>query len=239
MTPNFKRLYFRACQANFAYIEDPATAKAAFTALGCTFVAQYKNDDHQAVLSTFNGEFDLSISGTRFSDGEIPDIFDDVDTTPHNLGDGALVSAGAWCGMADLWAWVLNQIEPNGIVNVQGHSLGGWRAQYTPEFVPAPRIGTVTAIESPKPGSMGYFARHQEFFDTKVVSIVNHLDLWCGYPFIGPYARPPQKFIWLTEPGKWRPITEAQWPGGRSMADHGISSAVMPALAMLAGTNTA
>ena len=79
-------------------------AKAAFEALGLTWLGQFQNDSHQAVLSRdAAGGIYLTISGTRFG-RSLGDLLEDIDLTPVDVGGGARVTAGAYDGLSELWA---------------------------------------------------------------------------------------------------------------------------------------
>ncbi|APR40053.1 hypothetical protein [Paraburkholderia sp. SOS3] len=144
-------LYAAVLRAQAAYVMDPAKAQAAFEALGCQWIGQYKDGDSQAVLSRdAAGEVCLSISGTRFSDHQLGDLFDDVDLWPVDVGGGAKVTRGAYDGCHEIWQWALSQVPAGTVFNVEGHSLGGWRTSYTPLFLPAAQIGKLHCFEPPR-----------------------------------------------------------------------------------------
>src|SRR5260370_37904509 len=78
-----------AKRPNAAYLDDAAQSKAAFEALGDTWVGQFQDDLHQAVLSVDPaGATHLSISGTR-SPLSL-DLFADVSLDP-------VVLLQSWC----------------------------------------------------------------------------------------------------------------------------------------------
>lgn len=206
-----------------AYIEDAAQARAAFEALGLTFVSQYRNDSHQAVVSRdAEGRAYLSISGTRFG-RSLGDLFDDVrDLETKDLGGGRLVSAGAFEGMLDLWNWAHSLAPADAVWNVDGHSLGGQRAMYTGVFNAIDRIGEIHAFEAPK-------AANKAFWDWQMpalasaVCVVNAADLWFGWPQISDLSHPPRDHLWLhDDAGAFTVIKPDQWPGGADPADHAI-----------------
>lgn len=229
-----------AKRASMAYAPSP---EPLVTALGLSFIGQYQNDSHQAVLSAdpADGRIFLSISGTRFSQGKLGDLFDDVDLDPVDVGQGARVTKGAYDGLADMWAWARQLAPPGATFNVEGHSLGGWRTAYTPLFLEAGRIGDLYAFESPKPANLAYWQR----FDAELASLVNVVngrDLWASWPFDVPFLKEvwihqPRNRFWLTgDPGDpLRVIMPDQWPGGRDPADHDIDL-VVSRLSTLAGS---
>lgn len=231
--PDFKRLLASARRCDAAYLEKEARARTAFEALNCVFLGQYRNADHQAVLSLApDGRPTLTIAGTRISDGALPDLFDDIDITPHDVGGGRLVTKGAWSGLDKLWSWALTLLPSEAVIDVEGHSLGAWRTRYTPLFLPAARIGTLTALDSPKGANAAFWDSFPDVLP-RLTSLVNGRDPWVGWPWIeigADWCHPPgNSLLWLHESG-WSRVTEEEWPGGLSLADHGIGTAIIPAL---------
>ena len=231
-----------ARRASAAYEVDEASARAAFGSLGLDFVGQYQNASHQAVLShdPADGSTYLSISGTRFSDAKLGDLFDDLDLDPIDVGGGAMVTKGAYDGLADLWAWARQLAAPGATFNVEGHSLGGWRTSYTPLFLEADRIGQLVALESPKPANQTYWWKYDAELSS-LINVVNGRDLWVSWPFdllnAQRWVHQPRDRLWLMgDPAnQLQVITPDQWPGGRSPADHSIDL-VITRLAALVGS---
>lgn len=249
MTPDFGALHAAAARCSAAYIMDQSQAFAAFEALGEKPLAQYRNADHQAVLCEVAtaqpdppgggctpARYRLTISGTRFSQLQLPDLFDDIDNTPADLGDGVMVTRGAFRGCDRLWAWALGIAAPGSIIDVEGHSLGGWRARYTPIFLPEERQGELITFESPKGANVAYWTKYDHRL-RGMISVVNARDLWVGWPWVGDWHHPPDPFCWLTG-GSYRMVTEKQWPGGRDTRDHDIAT-IVSLLAALAAPRAA
>lgn len=222
---NFASVLAAAQRAQAAYIDDAGKARAAFEALGLFFIGQYQNDSHQAVLSQdAAANVYLSISGTRFSQGKIADLLDDIDLEPVPVGDGAMVTRGAYEGLDAMWSWAQSLAPAGAIFNVEGHSLGAWRTRYTPLFLPRSRIGLLHSFESPKSANAAYWSKYAGELAT-LVSIVNGRDLWVSWPFLGDWCHPDRDQVWLQSTG-FQIITPAQWPGGRVVSDHDIDLVV-------------
>lgn len=86
---DFDQILAAAERANAAYLDTTDKARAAFVTLGLEFLGQYQNASHQACLSRDADNVYLSISGTRFSQRKIGDLFSDIDLDPIDVGDGA------------------------------------------------------------------------------------------------------------------------------------------------------
>ena len=239
MTPNWKRLALSIARCNAAYVVDPAEAAKQFAALGCTFIAQYRDDSHQAVLSHDPlGKFTLTISGTRFSEGaaiyRIEDVLRDIDWTPIEIEPGVLVARGAHAGMDKVWGWVNSYVDLNNIppIDVEGHSLGGWRTAYTPLFVKPAQIGKLTRFEPPKAGNLAYWQKYLAGID--MTTVVNRRDPFFAWPWDAGdrLVQPPgDSLIWLRDasPG-WCVCSEAEWPGMSTLdptfSDHGPDTVI-------------
>lgn len=233
---NWQAIYAAAKRAEAAYIADEGEAKAAFAALGLTFVGQHRDVSHQAVLSRdADGATYLSISGTRFGEPDNIDLLDDLYLLPVSAPRGGIVAAGAYSGMQELWQWVSSTVGPDVVVNVEGHSLGGERTLLTPLFLPKARIGTLHAFDAPKCASQAYWDAYREELAGAVLT-VNRRDIWFGWPPAGPYQHDRQaEVIWLAEEGV-RIIEATAWPGGLDAGDHAIAEIVM-ALGAIAGVS--
>jgi hypothetical protein len=208
----WKAAALAAARANAAYVIDRAASQAAFSALGDTWIGQFANASHQAVLSAdANHETHLSISGTRASAGKILDA-------------GGNVTKGVLEGMGDLWEWVLATIPPGDIVHVAGHSLGASRTHLTPLFLPSSQIGRLHSFEAPKFVNADYYAAHEAVL-ASMVCVLNGKDLWAAWPWKDErwQSRPLADHIWLKDDaGTFSVIPGAQWPGGLEAADHDI-----------------
>lgn len=241
MTPDFKRLALSVERCSAVYIPDDDKAWSAFVALGSTVLGRYVDDQHQAIAHRApDGAATLTVSGTRFSEGtaaeHVGDLIEDVDCEPLDLGGGVCVATGAHQGLDKLWAWALPLLGESGPIDVEGHSLGGWRTCYTPLYLPAERIGRLTAFEPPKPGNLAYWAKYASAF-ASLTTVVHGRDPWFAWPWIsrGLTHPPGQSLLWLHD-GTWSVASEAEWPGARiaRLADHGPDS-VVAALQALAG----
>ncbi|TDV39506.1 hypothetical protein C7405_101625 [Paraburkholderia caballeronis] len=215
-----------ARRARAAYVIDPAHSRAAFEALGCSWIGQYRDGDSQAVLSRdAAGSVYLSISGTRFSAGKFGDLFDDIDVVAVDLGGGVQVTRGAYAGCAEIWAWATSLVPAGTVWNVEGHSLGGWRTSYTPLFVPAAQIGAMHAFEPPKGANLAYYQRYAAELANLVI-VGNGADVWFGYPRLDSrWIHRPGPMLHLFDGGS-RIIDTAAWPGGLDFGDHDIDLVV-------------
>lgn len=235
---DFRPILAAAQRANAAYIDDKKAAAAAFFALGLRFIGQYQTDSCQAVLSISDatGIYNLSISGTRFSQGKLGDLFDDLDDSLIDIGAGdqQLVTCGAWDDLPMLWAWVKAQVPKTASLNVEGHSLGGWRARYTPSFLDSSRIVALHSFESPKGANLIYWTKYLPVLQEKLISVVNGRDLWVSWPFWHrDLCHPPLPAIWLQEDG-YQVINPGQWPGGLLPSDHDMDTVVSRLAALVA-----
>lgn len=211
--------------AQAAYIMDAAQAKVAFESLGHTFISQYKDADSQAVLSVdSSGATCLSISGTRFSDRQIGDLFNDIDVAPVDVGNGAKVTRGAYESAKEIWDWALKLSPVGTVFNVCGHSLGGWRTSFTPLFIPAAQIGKLHAFEPPKGANVAYYQKFVRELAGLVI-VGNGRDIWMNYPRLGDWLHRPGPMVWLTSTG-FHVIDTSKWPGGFNLADHSIDLVV-------------
>lgn len=222
---NWAAILAAARRAQAAYVSDAAGARQAFEALGLTFLGQYQNGSHQAVLTCdANGAVYLSISGTRFSQWKFGDLLEDVDIDPLDLGGGALVTSGAYEGLEAMWAWALSLAPVGCVFNVEGHSLGAWRARYTPCFLPAARIGALHGFESPKGANATFWGRYADEL-AGMVHVVHGRDVFVAWPLVGGWQHPDADHLWLTGDG-FQVIRPAQWPGPRVFSDHSIDTIV-------------
>lgn len=221
----FATVLAAAKRAQAAYIIDAAAARAAFEALGYTWIDQYQDGDSQAVLvKDTTGAVYLSISGTRFSAGKMGDLIDDLQTQPIDVGGGAKVTRGAYESATEIWKWAKQHLPASTVWNVEGHSLGGWRTSYTPLFVPRAQIGKLHAFEPPKGANAAYYG----LFNDELASlqiVANGRDIWFGYPRLGDWIHRPGQMLWLQSKG-YELIDTTAWPGGFSLGDHSIDLVV-------------
>ena len=222
-------------RANAAYVTDQAASQAAFEALGLQWHGLYQNSDHQAVLSSDAfGRTYLSISGTRFSDGKLGDIFDDLETGWVNVGQGAQVLAGAYSGCRELFGWAQG-VAGVGPLCIEGHSLGGWRARYAPLFMDPSLIAQLLTFESPRSANASYYDRFKTVFGSVALSVVNGHDIFVDWPWLSNEARhPPQTWWHLLEDGSLSVEDPSAWPGGLSRDDHDIANVAAKLRALVA-----
>jgi hypothetical protein len=219
-----------AARANAAYAIDQSASQAAFAALGDTWIGQYANDSHQAVLSAdARGETHLSISGTRASAWRVMDVVADVSLDPAKV-DGGTVTAGVCEGMQQLWDWALAAVPAGNVVHVAGHSLGASRTHLTPLYLPPARIGQLHSFEAPKFVGADFYVSHAATL-AGMVCVLNGADLWASWPWkVGPLgdprwqSRPLVDHVWLqSDAGAFQMIPGAQWPEGDNPHDHDMS----------------
>jgi hypothetical protein len=219
---NWSAIALAAKRANAAYVIDQAKSKAAFEALGDTWIAIYSDANNQAVLSVDPaGAAHLSISGTRASSLKLQDVFDDVSLEPKGV-KGGTVTEGVLSGMQEVWDWVLAAVPVGSAISVCGHSLGASRTHLTPLFIPAERIGALHSFEAPKFLGADFYATHAAEL-AEMVCVLNGRDTWAAWPWIDKrwQARPQQDHTWLKSSG-FSVIPASQWPGGGSFGDHSM-----------------
>lgn len=227
---DWKSIAMAARRANAAYVINADDSKDAFSALGDTWISQYQDASHQAVLSAdANGETHLSISGTRASALKFMDVIADMSRDPVPVAGGN-ATQGVYEGMQRLWDWVLQVVPAGDVVHVSGHSLGGSRTHLTPLFLPAAQIGQLHSFEAPKFADAAFYAAHAGAL-AEMVCIVNGADLWASWPWKeGPLkdlrwqARPGVPHVWLKDDrGTFSIIPASQWPEGDDPLDHDMS----------------
>lgn len=221
---NWQAAALACARANAAYLIDAASSKVAFEALGDVWIGQYANASHQAVLSAdAAGETHLSISGTRASSLKLMDVFADVSLEPVSV-KGGTITQGVVDGMRQMWDWVLETVPDGDIVHVAGHSLGGSRAQASPAFVDAARLGAIHSFAAPKFIAADFFTSHADVV-AQMVCVLDGSDGWASWPWFDPRwtARPPIDHIWLkSDAGDFQMIPGQQWPDGWVFADHSV-----------------
>ena len=223
-----------AKRSQAAYIEDAAESKAAFEAMGLTWLGLYANDSHQAVLSRDAPSIYLSISGTRFL-SRLGDFLDDLFISPIDVGGGAKVSAGAYVGLSTMWTWAKSLVPRGSVFTVEGHSLGGERALFSGSFLPVAQIAAVYAFEAPKGANGAYWAKYADVV-SNAVSTVNQNDIWYGWPFLSEYEHPPYPVAWL-KPTGYQMIMPNQWPRGLSLPQHDMGMVLQRIEAIAAASN--
>jgi hypothetical protein len=227
-----------AKRANAAYLMQEADSRAAFEALGDTWIAMYQNASHQAVLSACpNGETHLSISGTRASAFKFLDVFADMSLEPAPVSGGT-VTRGVVEGVQEMWNWVFAVIPSNEVVNVAGHSLGGARTHLTPVYLPLHQIGTLASFEAPKFAQADFYASHAEAL-AGMACVLNGSDLWASWPWrnVEWNARPLAQHYWLLDDsGAFMMIDGNEWGGGADADDHDITRVIARLEAAVRGT---
>jgi hypothetical protein len=214
-----------ACRrANAAYVEDDEASKAAFAALGDTWIGQTQGKSYQAVLSVdAPGKTWLSISGTRASQGRLGDVLRDVQLDPVAVSGGH-VTAGVAEDMDEIWCWA-QKVAPTGAAfQITGHSLGGARAQASVAFVKPEQIGSIYSFAAPKFLAADLFASHAPVFQ-RLVPVVSGKDGWCSWPWFDRrwQTRAPVPTVWLKDNGAFEILPDGnQWPGGWDFGDHDI-----------------
>lgn len=223
-----------------AYVDDRAAREAAIAALSLSAVDTYENGDHRALLcGDGRGRFVLVLCGTRFSDGNLHELFDDEDVLPVELPFGLKVMAGFHAGMADLYKWALDRLPAAAPIELTGHSLGGARAHLAPLFIDPPRIRQITSFGAPKAANRAYWATYA---GVPLRRVVNGRDLWAGYPWLGDWVQPAPLYWLDARPSGGAEIlttTEDRWPGGIRAGDHSIDSGYCKNLAAIAAASAA
>ncbi|MGF6963042.1 hypothetical protein OKW43_000047 [Paraburkholderia sp. WC7.3g] len=215
-----------ACRrANAAYIENDGDSKAAFYALGDTWISQLQDESHQAVLSVDKaGATWLSISGTRASDGQLADVWRDVALTPVSI-KGGHVTRGAQSGMVHVFDWAMSTAPVGTVFNLTGHSLGAVSVTLAPGYLAANQIGTITSLAAPKFIAADFFVSHAAVFQ-RLTAVVSGADGWCSFPWFDSrwQCRAPTRTIWLKDDiGTFQVLIDGnQWPGGWRFGDHDI-----------------
>jgi len=221
---NLQLILESALRCEAAYIMDPAACRASMEDQGMEWVGQYKVGAVQAALTMREGAAYLSISGTRFADDQVEDLLHDLDVDDKDVGGGAKVARGAYCGLPALWQWVFKGLPSSAAVWVEGHSLGGWRAYYSPLFCPASRLAGIFAFESPKAGNAEFWKQYDR---ADTVSVVHERDVFWHYPFVTTWgaSHPPHEHLWLVD-GSLLSVLPEDVPMGVSLTDHDLSAVV-------------
>ena len=230
LIPDLLRL---ARLSNTAYIDAHDEQVLAAAVLGYRIIDLYANADHRALLclDPVTQEVTLALCGTRFSDANVHELFDDEDVIPVDLGGGRHVMAGFHVGMADLYDWAVVSAPVGTKFKITGHSLGGARAHMAPIFMPPAAVGQITSFAAPKAANKAYW---NSVGDLGIRRVVNKRDLWAGYPWIGEWCQ-QEPMLWL-DGHSIQSMHEAQWKGGLCAADHSITDGYIANLAVLTST---
>lgn len=211
-----------AQRCNAAYVMDKSAAAQAFAALGMTFVDQYQNATHQAVYSKdSHGYHYLSISGTRFTEGDNLDLLDDIWLSPVKAQRGGAVASGVFSGMDDLWKWMKSHLPTGATLNVEGHSLGAERTLLTPLFLPKEQIGDLHAFEAPQTATQEYWDAYRDELAHAVHTVCGG-DLWYSWPPRQGYGHDAQSDVLWLKSNAIEIIKPSQWPIGMCESDHSI-----------------
>lgn len=208
-------------RCNAAYVEGDWPSKAAFEQLGDTWLGQYADSGHQAVLTKDKqGQIHLTISGTRASQWNIIDILEDASLTPKAV-KGGQVTNGVYDGMDIVWDWVWKIIPKDTKLVVGGHSLGASRTHLTPLFLPAEQIVALYSFEAPKFCDAEYYTTYKDLFAAKMICVLNGRDSWAAWPWLNTIwkTRPQQQHVWLHD-GTYSMIDPKDWPGFGKSSDH-------------------
>lgn len=215
----------RECEA--AYLDSDAAARAAFEALGCTYIDRLETNLAQAVLVVApDGILDCIITGTRFSEGtaweRISDVCQDINFTPVAVTGGGGVPAGALARTLAIQRW----LSPGQKFRLRGHSLAaqcGGAALYA---FGAEEIISITSFEPPKGGTAKFWEAHAAMLPLMTV-VVRGGDPFFAWPVISLGLRhPPVPTLWLMKaPGQWALLDGPDaWPGPTAeFSDHDIS----------------
>ena len=237
--PNFKELFLSIQRCDAVYEPNEDKAIAAFEELGSTVIGRISTDDNQAILSRpSDGVLTLTISGTRVSEGSfedhIHDLFQDIDCHPFNIGSGRLVAHQPFNESSVLYSWVKSR-APNESMRIEGHSLGGWKSTYSPEYLDVGQVISITAWESPKQGNDSYWSDiNARGFLEKFTQVYHGKDPWSLWPWeCSTLRKGPKPILWAHDntwewaEGDKLPIADLldffELPHSR---DHGPSSVV-------------
>ena len=237
--PDFKELLLSIKRCNASYIMDDTEARKAFLDLGAPVLARLSTDHVQAVISRpKDGILTLTICGSRVTEGtlgnHIHDLLTDFNCDPFDIESGRMVAEQpfkeAW--MIYNWLFDVNSKEP---VRIEGHSLGGWRSVYATEFLPAERIISITAWESPKQGNDAYWADLEaRGLLSKITQVYHGADPWGFWPFeCDALNHGPAPMLWLYN-NSWSWVTASNIPqpdflNGYNLedsADHGPDTVI-------------
>lgn len=215
-----------AQRCNAAYVMDKSAVAQAFAALGMIFVDQYRNATHQAVYSKDqHGYHYLSISGTRFFEGDNLDLLDDIWLAPVKVQRGGEVASGVYSGMDDLWMWMKSHLPTSATLNIEGHSLGAERALLAPLFLPKEQIGDLHAFEAPQTATQEFWDAYREEL-SRAVHTVCGADIFYNWPPKQGYTHDAQSDVLWLKANSIEVIRPSQWPIGANEGDHAIERVI-------------
>ena len=236
LNPNWKTLLSSIKRCHVSSLIGDIQIDAAFKLLGSK-VVEYKSDDiAQAVLHISDeGGLMLTICGTRFGSGSIPDEATDFweDAEPifnhKHLADGDIVACGALDRWNAIWAWAKPHVGDAPLV-VEGHSLGGQAAHVAMRLL-GPQVTQAFAWEPPKAMNDSAW---QKVDISRCVTVVHGRDPLAAWPpaFTETQLRhPPGPMLWIRDDNSWEWTTRSGLPGGDPLrvADHfsnNVSAAV-------------
>jgi hypothetical protein len=236
-----KLLLTSMLRCNAAYIVDPTQAAQEFQRLGCVYLGQYRDDSHQAVAHIAPDKVPtLTISGTRASEGPLPDrigdLLRDIDWTPIDIGNFRLVAKGAYDGMDKVYAWAAAKFTEAGLADarrIEGHSLGGWRAAYAPLFWDHTDISEVTRFEPPKAGNFAFWADPGVVQGlSNMTTVIHGEDPWVAWPWSAGHhlVQPPGNDLSWLHSNKIEMTSEVDWDGPDPLdlkfEDHGPTTVI-------------
>jgi len=231
--PDFPSLLASVARCDAVYEPDDQTARHRFSQLGSTVLGRYCDAGHQAIAHRDpNGWATLTICGTRVSEGSLRehavDLFEDVNFSPRDIGNGVQVAAGAVDGLVHVYSWAVALFQEHELIRVEGHSLGGQRTHLAPLFVPVSRLDSAIAWEPPKAANDTYYQTYAPAID-RTITVLNGADPWAAWPWVGDrLVHPPGPILWLRNSG-WSWTTRETWPGGAmlSASDHDIGQILL------------
>ncbi len=231
--PNFSSLLASIARCDAVYEPDDQIARHRFSQLGSPVLGRSCDAGHQAIAHRDpDGWATLTICGTRVSEGSLRehavDLFEDVDFSPRDIGNGVQVAAGAIDGLGSVYSWAVALLQDQELIRVEGHSLGGQRTHLAPLFVPISRLDRAIAWEPPKAANDTFYQTYAPAI-ARTITILNGADPWAAWPWIsGGLVHPPGPILWLHN-ANWSWITRESWPGGEmlSASDHDVSQILL------------
>jgi len=215
--PDFKSLYLSIQRCNAAYIMDETEAKNAFENLGSTFLARLSTDQNQSVLHRpANGPVTLTNCGSRISEGSLKQHLSDLSTDAaawsFDIGNGRLVAKAPFQRAAATYSWLFDQ-APGAILNIEGHSLGGWESTYATEYINNVLINHICVWESPLQGNDAYWADLKERRLLDLFTQIYHgRDPWALWPWENEdLNKGPGPILWARD-GTWSFVSKTDLP---------------------------
>ena len=160
-TPNFRRMLTLVKLASAVYQTDSSKFTAVGEALGLLFVALVGDDECQAMVVKEPGGQIIVTRGTQVTEHfSAHELWDDACPLHTNLGDGAVVRAGAYTPFKRVWDAQIAPLLDRGVrTTFTGHSLGAQRSCYGPLFLPLFTPVEVVAFAPPKAGNAAFWAQ--------------------------------------------------------------------------------